>query len=92
MKTPKEYIDVLIQMLEEVPGNEFVFSTKTNIENFNIEDLKQIAFDQGYIFSEAKDLKNIKLPKYTKQNCYVLYKASWFNSLWGVFSFPKTYF
>ncbi len=80
METPQEYINNLIQIFDKDPENEYVVINNVGLENFDIRELKHIALDQGYIFTEAKylketkNIKHIKFSKWTQKNCYVLLK------------------
>lgn len=80
METPQEYINNLIKMFNEDQENEYIVTNGVGLKNFDIQELKHIAFDQGYIFTEAKNLKetknikHIKFPRWTRNYCYVLLK------------------
>lgn len=80
METPQEYINDLINMFNQNPENEYIVTNGIGTENFDIKELKHIALEQGYIFTEAKflkDTKNIKIikfPRWIKNHCYVLLK------------------
>lgn len=80
METPQEYINNLIQMFDKDTENEYVVTNGVGLGNFDIQELKHIAFDQGYIFTEAKylketkNIKHIKFSKWAQKNCYVLLK------------------
>ena len=71
------YINDLIEHFS-IPGNEkgFVITPKENAKDLDVEKLKSIAKNKGYIFTDLSEIDSIKLDKKSKLQNHVLYKVS----------------
>lgn len=71
------YINGLIEHFS-IPGNKkgLVITPKENAKDLDVEKLKSIAKNKGYIFTDLSEIDSIKLDKKSKLQNHVLYKAS----------------